>query len=180
MATNCFTEGVIHLSLRSRLGHRALRVRRARGALSVFPTSDNFVMKKETVWAARAGGGLLPRSYASGFPGAPRSQQFAPLLPKIRIRNAQGVRRRLGCLLLTSCVIEVAIESPTPAVRDGAVAAWGLRSLVTPRAAGRVGRSGHASFRGTRARQRSANMSLENREGSFGGSSVQGGGCGCN
>ena len=29
------------------------------GGLSVFPNSDNFVMKKETVWAARAGGGLL-------------------------------------------------------------------------------------------------------------------------
>jgi hypothetical protein len=29
------------------------------GALSSFPNNDQFVLKKETVWAARAGGGLL-------------------------------------------------------------------------------------------------------------------------
>jgi len=29
------------------------------GALTTFPNVDNFVLKKETVWAARAGGGLL-------------------------------------------------------------------------------------------------------------------------
>jgi len=29
------------------------------GALSTFPNADQFVLKKETVWAARAGGGLL-------------------------------------------------------------------------------------------------------------------------
>jgi hypothetical protein len=29
------------------------------GGLSTFPNSDQFVLRKETVWAARAGGGLL-------------------------------------------------------------------------------------------------------------------------